>query len=250
MINKFKRREVKAREVFCIKEISKKEAFNFIKDNHYLGDARFFSVENIGLINKVDGDLVGVASYSLPQGNVTLKGWFGLDNTEKRVLELVRLAVIPALNNSNATSFLLGNSIKILERNGYRAVITLADSSRHVGSIYQVCNFKYYGKTDFKKDFYRADGKINPRGKTKGVKGVWIDRSVKHRYAYVMDDSLEVLYREESRPKIDNISSVECCGGEGIVEDRRSGVYYECPKCFIKKFRNRGLLEVNSYEND
>lgn len=46
-----------------------------------------------------------------------------------------------------------------------RQVITLQQSDRHVGSIYQVCNFAYYGLTDPKNVFYDEFGNKlnNPR---------------------------------------------------------------------------------------
>ena len=98
-----------------------------------------------------------MATFSNPQGNVALKGWFGLPNTDQSVLELSRLCVLPQLNGTNATSFLLSTSIRLLKKEGVRAVITLADDSRHSGSIYQVCNFTYYGLTDKKSDFFSSD---------------------------------------------------------------------------------------------
>lgn len=174
-IEQFKNREIKAKQIFTIKEVDKMVGYEFIKKYHYLKDAKYFSMYNYGLF--IDDDLVGLATYSLPQGNVTLKGWFNLPNSTKDIMELMRLCVIPKLNGSNATSFLLSNSIKRLKKDyDIRAVITLADSSRHVGSIYQVCNFTYHGLTDKKSDFYREDGKKNPRGSTKDSKGVWIER--------------------------------------------------------------------------
>ena len=138
----------------------------------------------------------------------------------------------PALNRTNATSFLLGGSIKLLKKQKrIRAVITLADSYRHVGSIYQVCNFKYYGLTAVKSDFFTADGKVNPRGATKDVRGVWLPRTRKHRYAYIIDPKLKCLYMEESKPTIDNTLEVTCCGGAGRVYDGRFKEWYTCPRC-------------------
>ena len=228
-ISLFKDRKIKAKKIFTIKEISKSEGYEFVKKYHYLKDAKFFSSYSYGLF--IENELVGVATYCLPQGNVALKGWFGLDNTTKDVLELTRLCLLPDLNGSNATSYLLSNSIKKLGKDHkIRAVITLADQSRHVGSIYQVCNFKYYGLTDKKTDFYRHDGKKNPRGSTKAVRGVWIPRTQKHRYAIILDDSLECLYREQKRPNVDDIESVKCCNNTGKVFDKRFGEWYTCPK--------------------
>ena len=41
-IDKFKNREVKAKEIFTIKEVEKTTAFNFISKFHYLKEAKFF----------------------------------------------------------------------------------------------------------------------------------------------------------------------------------------------------------------
>lgn len=228
-IGKFVNREIKARKIFEIVSITKKSAYNFVKDNHYLKDAKFFSEKQYGLY--IGDSLVGVSTYSRPQGNVALKGWFGLSNQDDSVLELSRLAVISELNGSNATSYLLRGSIKKLSKTGVRAVITLADSSRHVGSIYQVCGFRYFGLTDKKKDFYRFDGKKNPRGSTKSVRGVWVDRTQKHRYAVILDENLICNYDEKEYPKQGGTEEVTCCLGTGKIKDNRFNEEWDCPIC-------------------
>ena len=228
----FKNREIKAKQIFKIREISKSIAYNFISEYHYLGKAKFFAMFSYGLF--YDMELVGVATFSSPQGNVALKGWFGLDNTDMSVLELSRLCLLPELNGTNATSFLLGNSMKLLKRNhNIRAVITLADDSRHVGSIYQVCNFNYYGLSTPKSDFFRAsDGKVNPRGETKDTNGVWISRTRKHRYCYILDKNLKCLLDViDESPSLDKTSVYSCCNGKGTVTDNRFKKTYVCPKC-------------------
>ena len=86
-----------------------------------------------------------------------------------------------------------------------RAILTYADTDYHKGFIYQALNFKYYGQTAPKKDFWveQADGsfKKQSRGKTSGVKGEWRPRSRKHRYVLVYDKSLKVKWCEEPYPK-------------------------------------------------
>lgn len=232
MFEDFKNHKVKAKSIFYISEIPKNTAYLFIKKYHYLGDAKFFAVQSFGLYCKETNQLLGVASFSLLQGTKPLLGWFGFNNQEKSIYELSRLAVIPQLNGTNATSFLLSNSIKILKKQGkVRAIITLADSSRHVGSIYQVCNFKYYGLTDKKSDFYTDDGRINPRGKVQNIRGVWILRTRKHRYCYLIDKSLVVKYKECPKPKADEVFKIECCNGTKKIYDKRFGVWYTCPFC-------------------
>ena len=250
-IEQFKNRECKAKEIFYIKEIDKMTAYDFVRCYHYLGDAKFFCIQSFGLFLRCNNALVGVASYQLPQGTTTLKGWFNLPNNTKNIYELGRLCMLPALNGTNATSFLLGGSIKELrkmnnikkemyERNfkvftvdDYvcRAVITLACSERHVGSIYQVCNFKYYGLTSAKTDFFTADGKINPRGSTRDIEGVWLPRPRKHRYAYILDDNLSVNYPEQVRPSVNQTIKTECCNSTQKVYDKRFNQWYTCPRC-------------------
>ena len=187
-MEKFKKKD------HIIKLVDKKVAYEFVKTYHYLGDAKFFSKFAYVLYHKDSNEIMGVATFSNPQGNVALKGWFGLPNSDQTVLELSRLCVLPNLNGTNATSFLLGNSIKLLKKESIRAVITLADNSRHSGSIYQVCNFTYYGLSNPKSDFflYVGDGtfKKNFRGKTRDARGVWLPRTQKHRYAYILDKTL------------------------------------------------------------
>ncbi|MCQ2210048.1 MAG: hypothetical protein MJZ34_07125 [Paludibacteraceae bacterium] len=243
IIEKFKNREVKAKSIFKVKEISKNRAYDFVRQYHYLGDARFFSMYAYGLF--INMKLVGVATYSTPQGNNTLMGWFGLGNDDKSVLELSRLCMLPILNGTNATSFLLGNSMKIMHKDhSIRAVITLADSSRHIGSIYQVCNFKYYGLTDQKAEFFCYDwgGKVKCRGEKHDYQGCWLNTSRKHRYAYIMDKNLNILYDEQPHPTQKGTLPVECCKGTKIVYDKRYDVYYTCPKCcgYMKKLIKDG----------
>lgn len=228
-ILKFKNREIKAKNVFTIKEIDKKTAYTFIKKYHYLKDAKFFAKYSYGLY--IDDILVGCSTFSNPQGISAMKSWFGLPNSNQSVLELSRLCMLPKLNGTNATSYLLGNSMKMLKRKEVKAVITLADDSRHVGSIYQVCNFKYYGSTDKKTDFFSADGKVNPRGKTKELQGVWLPRTQKHRYAFLLDKSMSVLLSESIKPTLANTSEYDCCNETGEVFDKRFNKKYSCPKC-------------------
>ena len=230
-IQLFKDRQMKARELFVIMEIAKPLAYDFVREYHYLGNAEFFAKYAFGLW--LDGELVGVAAYSNPQGTSALKGWFGLENDDQSVLELTRLCMLPSLNQTNATSYLLSNSMKMLHRfYDVKAVITLADASRHIGSIYQVCNFKYYGLADDKCDFYRfPDGKKNPRGEVSALEGVWISRTKKHRYAFIMDSKLKCLYQEQPAPKVKGQIPRVCCDGTNVVLDRRNNQWYTCQIC-------------------
>jgi hypothetical protein len=67
-------------------------------------------------------------------------------------------------------------------------------------TIYRACNFKYYGLTEKRSDFWikQPDGSFikHSRGKTKGVDGEWRERSRKHRFLLVYDRNLTVLWKE------------------------------------------------------
>lgn len=234
IIEKFKNREVKAKEVFEIKEIDKMVAYQFVARYHYLADAKFFAMYSYGLFIRGVSYLVGCATYSLPQGTCATQGWFSLPANDPSIVELSRLCMLPELNGTNATSFLLGNSIKMLKDYKVRAVITLADASRHIGSIYQVCNFKYYGRTKNNSDFYKDDGSKNARGTPSTWHGVYLPRSEKHRYAYILDPTLKCNYKEEPRPTIKGTIATECCNDKFVVYDNRFDEYWTCPKCTSK----------------
>ena len=238
IVNKFKNREIKAKEIFDIREISKDTAYPFVSTYHYLGKAKFFSMYNYGLFIRGTTELIGVATYTPPQGANSLRGWFNdISNDDMTIMELSRLCLMPIFNGTNATSYLLSNSIKALKKYGVRAVITLADSSRHVGSIYQVCNFRYYGLTPERNIFYTSDARKNPRivGK-KEIRGVWVKMPRKHRYAFIIDKHLKVLHQEETPPKVETEHSSVCvgCNDNRVVFDTRFEEYYTCPMCTSK----------------
>lgn len=244
LFEKFKNREVKAKDIFYIKEIDKPIAYEFIRRYHYLADAKFFSMYNFGLHMKNSHELVGVATYSLPQGTCATMGWFSLPANDNSIVELSRLCLLPCLNGTNATSYLLGNSMKMLKPYGIRAIITLADASRHVGSIYQVCNFKYYGVATNNSDFYDVGGGKNVRGKPSQMHGVYLPRTTKHRYAYILDPTLKPNYKEQKAPTKDTTYDVECCHNKFVVYDNRFNEYFTCPKCTSK------IVQITKEEYD
>ena len=140
-----------------------------------------------------------------------------------------------------------------------RAVITLADASRHAVSIYQVCNFKYYGVTSPKVDFYREDGLKNPRGGPSQWHGAYLLRTHKHRYAYILDDTLKCCYQEMPKPSANALIEKTCCGGTHILYDNRFKEYWTCPICTGKlelvdkdgnKLENPRLQGVTVKEKD
>lgn len=222
---------VKLSDSFKVEEISLNDAKNLVSKYHYLGNKKFQYSYAYGVIDKETNEIIGCSVFGMVGGISTIKGWFGLSNKENKIFELSRLVIKEGFNYKNITSFLLGRSLRLIRKEGAKAVISLADSHKHIGYIYQACNFKYYGMSSPKTDFYSECGIKNPKGKTSNRKGVWIPRSVKHRYAVIFDNDIEVKYGIEKYPKGEGITSVKCCNGTNKVQDNRFNVTYKCPIC-------------------
>ena len=195
-----------------IKKISKCDTEDILKKFHYLSKQGFSfrSGFNYGLF--IEDKLIGVAVFHTLSVPETAKGCFGLQRNEQQGLyELGRLALDPEEYEPNLTSWFLSRAIKMLRKETeVRAILSYADSRYHNGYIYQATNFKYYGLTDPKKDFWilQEDGtyKKHQRGKIKGLQGEWRERNRKHRYLLIFDKELVCKWKEQPYPKNNNNS--------------------------------------------
>ena len=195
---------------YQIKLIKKNDAKTLLESFHYLSKQGFGfrSGFNYGLF--VDDKLIGVAIFHTLSVPETAKGCFGLNRNEQQgIYELGRLALNPKEYEKNLTSWFLSRTIKLLKKDtNVKAILSYADSAYHNGYIYQATNFKYYGLTAPKKDFWilQEDGsyKKHQRGKIKGTKGEYRDRSRKHRYLIIFDKTLKCKWEEQPYPKGDN----------------------------------------------
>ncbi len=190
---------------YSIKSISKKEASEILLKYHYLKDISrgFKSGYNYGLFKNetLVGSIV-FTGFPVPE---LVKGLFGLErDNQSGFFELSRLCVEPKTQKEeyNITSWFVSRSIKQLRKDtNVKAILSYADSDFHSGTIYKACNFKYYGLTDEKKDFWIKDKNGNyikhSRGKIKGLEGEWRPRSRKHRFLLIYDKSLNPLWKEE-----------------------------------------------------
>jgi len=197
---------------FYIDKVSKKQAEELLLQYHYLKDISkgFKSGYNYGLFKRNEfsplniGGLQGVCIFTgLPVPEVA-KGAFGLERNEQQGLfELSRLCIEPSTQSReyNITSWFVSRAIRQFRKDTeVKAILSYADSDHHSGTIYRACNFKYYGLTDRKKDFYYSDGTKHSRGKVKGAEGEWKERSRKHRYLIVFDKQLQkcLTWEEQS----------------------------------------------------
>ena len=190
-----------------IKQVNRAECEKVLSKNHYLSKQGFAfrCGRNYGLF--FEDKLIGVAIFHRVSAGETVQGCFGLDKTDQQGFwELGRLALDSEYAVRNLNSWFVARCIKLLRANEYvRALISYADTDYHQGYTYQALNFKYYGKTAKKRDFWvkQADGtyKKQTRGVTKGVDGEWRPRSQKHRYLMVFDPTLTVKWTQEPYPK-------------------------------------------------
>ena len=194
---------------FYIDKVSKKQAEELLLEYHYLKDfsKSFKSGYNYGLFRKNEfsplniGPLLGIVIFTgLPVPEIA-KGAFGLERNEQQGLfELSRLCIHPEIQSTehNITSWFVSRAIKQFRKDTeVKAILSYADNDFHSGTIYRACNFKYYGLSDRKKDFYYSDGTKHSRGKVKGAEGEWKERSRKHRYLMIFDKKLNVLWEEQ-----------------------------------------------------
>lgn len=145
----------------------------FIEREHYSRGCSNTAVYCHGLYLKNPGglDLLGVAMW-LPPTRVACESvnkpqW-------KRVLSLSRLAIHP-LVPTNGASFLLGQSIKMIRREGrFASLVTYADESQgHTGAIYKATNWEYVGRTGPYPRWENAEGKqVAQKSTTNRVKSV------------------------------------------------------------------------------
>jgi hypothetical protein len=183
-----------------IAPITKNEAHALVTKHHYLGSRKFMAKYCYGLF--IDDQLVGAVVYGGLSVPNTAQGAFGrIRGNYNDLAEMHRLVLDPSLNGANYGSQLVGRSLRSLKLAGIKAVISYADSSRHLGGIYQACNFIYCGLTKPKKDFMLSNGTIKQRGKVVGLEGHWIDRPRKHRYVYLIDKSQTLLWEVQPYPK-------------------------------------------------
>jgi hypothetical protein len=196
---------------YFIDKVGKKEVKELLYTHHYLKDESkdFKSGYNYSLYRKSFTDILnlggslGVCIFStLPVPEIAV-GAFGLErNQQEGIYELSRLCIHPDIQKEeyNITSWFLSRCIRRFKKDAnVSAILSYADSTRHNGIIYRACNFKYYGLTDSKKDFYYADGTKHSRGSVKGVEGEWKGRSRKHRYLMIFDKELQkrLTWKEE-----------------------------------------------------
>lgn len=132
-------------------QIDKATAEAFIVAKHYSHRAPIFWA-GFGLVE--DGCIVGVAVYGQPSPPIQRHAF---KDRDFRLYELARVVI--QTPTRNAGSFLIGNSLQLLQPRPC-AVISYADMEQnHAGYLYQATNWTYTGATVSHDKAYIVDGK-------------------------------------------------------------------------------------------
>lgn len=219
-----------------IGQVNREDYLPFMLDIHYAGRSPSVSYA-YGLF--IDDKLEGIVSYGTPPSSTLRRGVAG-DKYIPDILELNRLVL--QSNNKNDSSWLIGNSLKLLPKN--KIVVSYADTSQdHVGYVYQATNFIYTGlsakRTDWKvrgKEHLHSQSIIDEfRGQPNRSKCLrekygddfyTVDRPRKHRYIFITGSKTyrkEVLrdlkYKIQPYPKGDKESYRIC---KDLTNDKQS----------------------------
>ena len=219
-----------------IMQVSREDYLPFMLDIHYAGRSPSVSYAyGLSIADKLEG----IVSYGTPPSSTLRRGVAGAKYIPD-ILELNRLVL--QSNNKNDSSWLIGNSLKLLPKN--KIVVSYADTSQdHVGYVYQATNFIYTGlsakRTDWKvrgKEHLHSQSIIDEfRGQPNRSKCLrekygddfyTVDRPRKHRYIFITGSKTyrkEVLrdlkYKIQPYPKGDKESYRIC---KDLTNDKQS----------------------------
>ena len=156
---------------YLVRPISINIARQLIEKFHYAGSATNTGVYFHGLFKKgeefFDSQCLGVAWWLPPTKNAAIATY---DGEWQKVLSLTRMAINPVVPK-NAASFLLGNSIKLIDKKKWHCLVTYADTWRnHTGAIYRANNWEYLGLTKPTPVYQNHQGKM--MGRKRGGKNL------------------------------------------------------------------------------
>ena len=161
---------------YTVKIIEHYEAKLFVEKYHYSGSAGNTSILCAGLFKKNNLELLGVSIWMCAPCGLAKK----YSNKMNDILTLSRFAILPNMP-TNTASFLLGQSIRILEKMQlYKMLITYADQRmNHTGVIYKATNWIYDGLTIPYYAWIDNNGKQISRYRTKSSTHDFMDKNYK-----------------------------------------------------------------------
>ncbi len=191
-------RKLRADE-WVVRSVSLAIAQRMVRDQHYSRSCSNTATYRHGLFYKDafwEEDCMGVAIWIPPTKSAAKsaypKNWRG-------VLSLSRLVVFPEVP-SNGASFLLGHSMKMIDKGRWPCLLTYADEWRgHTGAIYKATNWIYDGLTQpqavYVKDGRMISRKAGPKTRRHDemikLGAEMVGRFKKHRFLYLWGKAIE-----------------------------------------------------------
>ena len=125
---------------YWVDDCSLAEAQAMVKAHHYSKGGSNTRTYSHGLYERATGQLVG-CSWWIPPTRSAAEAWAGCH--WQGVLALSRLVILPGVS-SNACSFLLSKSVRLIDRRRWHTLVTYADDWRgHTGAIYRAAGWVY-----------------------------------------------------------------------------------------------------------
>lgn len=162
-----------------VKEIDKKDTYDFILNKHYAQRKPSISYA-YGLF--IDNKLEGILTIGKPASNSLCEGVCGADY-KQYVYELNRLCVNEGLPKNTLSQF-VSKVLKDLSNTKIILISYADEGANHHGYIYQATNWIYTGKTKSRTDKYTPNGK-HSRHYTDEYNHLRKFRSSKYRYIYI-----------------------------------------------------------------
>lgn len=130
------------RSLYEVRDVPHAIATSLVRAHHYARGGPNTGVFRHGLFLRGAEEPLGVAWW-LPPTKVAAQS---VAEEWRTVLSLTRLVVVPDMP-TNAASYLLGASIRMIRRDGrWKHLVTYADEGQgHTGAIYLATNWKYVG---------------------------------------------------------------------------------------------------------
>lgn len=128
---------------YLVRGIELSEARALVEAHHYAKGGSITRVFTHGLAHRDAPEAILGAAWWLPP---TKAAAVSVDENWRGVLSLSRLVIVPGMP-TNAASFLLGQSIKLIRKDPrWTSLVTYADSGQgHTGAIYRATNWEYAG---------------------------------------------------------------------------------------------------------
>ena len=149
---------------YWVRDISQAAAVSFIERNHYAMGAPNTAVARHALVHFDSPEQVEGVALWLPPTRRAAESVS--PKAPEGVLALSRLCLSPDVPK-NGASFLLGRSMRLLDRERWPVLLTYADTRQgHTGAIYRATNWECLGEVPGSDAWMAQDGSM--RGRKRG----------------------------------------------------------------------------------